>query len=230
MVVGSTLLRGLIGFVLSGILGIAIGVLAGISPTLQHLDYSAARYHTFHAGYFAYTIGSDLVSDGGSSCFHRVFNHVPLYVHQCVGRHPKHRSGPDRNGHFYKVDKKRILTGVYIPAVMPFITSGASSAMGIGWRAIIIGEVLSQPVYGMGTRMQMAQTYLNVEALHCLDTHQPLCLVFYLKDSSVGENHILFVGRTPHENPHPSTYTRATGIPYLRIFPSLSRKTKLPAY
>lgn len=54
---------------------------------------------------------------------------------------------------------------MYIPAVMPFITSGASSAMGIGWRAIIIGEVLSQPVYGIGTRMQLAQTYLNVEVL-----------------------------------------------------------------
>lgn len=37
--------------------------------------------------------------------------------------------------------------------------------MGIGWRAIIIGEVLSQPVYGIGTRMQTAQTFLNVEAV-----------------------------------------------------------------
>lgn len=48
---------------------------------------------------------------------------------------------------------------------MPFIISGASSAMGIGWRAIIIGEVLSQPKYGIGTKMQSAQTYLNVEAV-----------------------------------------------------------------
>ena len=48
---------------------------------------------------------------------------------------------------------------------MPFIISGASSAMGIGWRAIIIGEVLSQPKYGIGTKMQAAQTYLNVEAV-----------------------------------------------------------------
>ncbi len=35
--------------------------------------------------------------------------------------------------------------------------------MGIGWRAIIIGEVLSQPVYGIGTKMQVAQTFLNVD-------------------------------------------------------------------
>ena len=66
---------------------------------------------------------------------------------------------------FYKVNKSRIITGVYLPAIVPFIISGASSAMGIGWRAIIIGEVLSQPVYGIGTRMQVAQTFLNVDAV-----------------------------------------------------------------
>jgi NitT/TauT family transport system permease protein len=64
---------------------------------------------------------------------------------------------------FYKVSRKRIIREVYIPAIMPFIISGASSALGIGWRAIIIGEVLSQPVYGIGTMMQNAQTFLNVD-------------------------------------------------------------------
>jgi NitT/TauT family transport system permease protein len=66
---------------------------------------------------------------------------------------------------FYKVIRKRIVRELYIPAIMPFIVSGASSALGIGWRAIIIGEVLSQPRYGIGTMMQNAQTFLNVDAV-----------------------------------------------------------------
>jgi NitT/TauT family transport system permease protein len=66
---------------------------------------------------------------------------------------------------FYKVSRKRIIRELYIPAIMPFIVSGASSALGIGWRAIIIGEVLSQPEYGIGTVMQNAQTFLNVDAV-----------------------------------------------------------------
>lgn len=48
---------------------------------------------------------------------------------------------------------------------MPFIVSGASSALGIGWRAIITGEVLSQPEFGIGTMMQTAQTFLNIDAI-----------------------------------------------------------------
>jgi NitT/TauT family transport system permease protein len=66
---------------------------------------------------------------------------------------------------FYKVNRRRIIRELYIPAIMPFIISGASSALGIGWRAIIIGEVLSQPEYGIGTVMQNAQTFLNVDAV-----------------------------------------------------------------
>lgn len=66
---------------------------------------------------------------------------------------------------FYKVSRRRLLTEVYLPAIVPFIISGASSAMGIGWRAIIIGEVLSQPRYGIGTIMQAEQTFLNIDAV-----------------------------------------------------------------
>jgi NitT/TauT family transport system permease protein len=63
---------------------------------------------------------------------------------------------------FYNIGKRKIVKQVYLPAITPFIFSGASSAMGIGWRAIIIGEVLSQPQFGIGTLMQTAQTYLLV--------------------------------------------------------------------
>ena len=66
---------------------------------------------------------------------------------------------------FYRVGRLRIIRELYIPGIMPFIISGASSAMGIGWRAIITGEVLSQPHYGIGTLMQGAQTFLNVDAV-----------------------------------------------------------------
>jgi NitT/TauT family transport system permease protein len=63
----------------------------------------------------------------------------------------------------YKVSHQRIIREIYIPGITPFIFSGISSAMGFGWRAIIIGEVLSQPRYGIGTFMQNAQTYLLVD-------------------------------------------------------------------
>ena len=66
---------------------------------------------------------------------------------------------------FYGVERSRMVREVYLPAISPFLVSGISSAVGIGWRAIVVGEVLSQPRYGIGTVMHSAQTFLQVDIL-----------------------------------------------------------------
>jgi NitT/TauT family transport system permease protein len=62
----------------------------------------------------------------------------------------------------YRIKKWRILTDIYWPSILPYLFSGASTAAGFGWRSVIIGEVLSQPRYGIGAMMQDAQSYLLV--------------------------------------------------------------------
>lgn len=54
---------------------------------------------------------------------------------------------------------------IYLPSAKPLIIGGLSTALGFGWRAIIIGEVLAQPLHGIGSGMKLAQVYLNVSEL-----------------------------------------------------------------
>ncbi len=54
---------------------------------------------------------------------------------------------------------------IYLPASKSNIYDGISTAMGFGWRAIIIGEALAQPLHGIGTAMKQAQTFINVSEL-----------------------------------------------------------------
>jgi ABC-type nitrate/sulfonate/bicarbonate transport system permease component/ABC-type nitrate/sulfonate/bicarbonate transport system ATPase subunit len=54
---------------------------------------------------------------------------------------------------------------IYFPASKANLFDGMSTAMGFGWRAIIIGEVLAQPIHGIGTVMKQAQAYINVSEL-----------------------------------------------------------------
>ena len=61
--------------------------------------------------------------------------------------------------------KFQILWDIYLPSSRNQIFSGISTAMGFGWRAIIIGEVLAQPFRGIGTSMKMAQSYINIAEL-----------------------------------------------------------------
>jgi NitT/TauT family transport system permease protein len=64
--------------------------------------------------------------------------------------------------HLYSIRKSRILTEIYFPSILPWLFSGISTAVGFGWRSVIIGEVLSQPRYGIGSMMQDAQSFLLV--------------------------------------------------------------------
>lgn len=52
--------------------------------------------------------------------------------------------------------------GIYLPSAKNMILDGVATAMGFAWRAIIIGEALAQPQYGIGTAMKTAQAYIQV--------------------------------------------------------------------
>jgi NitT/TauT family transport system permease protein len=65
----------------------------------------------------------------------------------------------------YQLSGKQRLQSVYMPSISAFLFSGAATAMGFGWRAIIIGEVLSQPAWGIGARMREAYGYFEVKEL-----------------------------------------------------------------
>ena len=61
--------------------------------------------------------------------------------------------------------KSNQFSNIYIPSAKKVIFDGIKTAMGFGWRAIIIGEVLAQPIHGIGSAMKQAQAYINVSEL-----------------------------------------------------------------
>ena len=162
LVIGITILRGLIGFAISFILGVVLGVIAGINSSfnaflkpilvtirstpvislilLALIWFKVDMVPIFIAFLTMFPFICTNIIDGIKNVDHDLVEMAQVY----------------------KVSKINIIKKVYLPAITPFIFSGASSAMGIGWRAIIIGEVLSQPQFGIGTLMHTAQTYLLV--------------------------------------------------------------------
>lgn len=162
---GTTIARGLIGFVISGILGIGTGIITGINPYVD--AFMRPILVTIRSTPVVSIILLALIwfHPGAVPVFIGMLTMFPFI---CTNVSDGIRN-IDKEllvmAEFYRVGRLRIVRELYIPAIMPFIVSGASSALGIGWRAIIIGEVLSQPRYGIGTMMQNAQTFLNVDAV-----------------------------------------------------------------
>ncbi|MDH6304694.1 ABC-type nitrate/sulfonate/bicarbonate transport system ATPase subunit/ABC-type nitrate/sulfonate/bicarbonate transport system permease component [Parabacteroides sp. PF5-5] len=65
----------------------------------------------------------------------------------------------------FLITGKRRLLHIYYPQIKPFLFSGLSSALGFGWRAIIMGEVLAQCTWGIGSEMKRAQVFIEVPEL-----------------------------------------------------------------
>ncbi|MDY0348587.1 MAG: ABC transporter permease [Tenuifilaceae bacterium] len=165
LIVGATVLRGVLGFAISLIFGVVLGIFAGVSR-----DFNA-----FLKPILVVLRSTPVIAIILLALIWLNASSVPIFIailtmfpFICTNTIDGIRSVDKQlveMAWVYKVSRFRIAKEVYLPAIMPFIISGASSAMGIGWRAIIIGEVLSQPRYGIGTVMQSAQTFLNVDAV-----------------------------------------------------------------
>ncbi len=67
--------------------------------------------------------------------------------------------------HQFRLSKANHFTQVIYPQVKPYLFSGLASAMGFGWRAIVMGEVLSQCRWGIGSRMKEAQVFIEIPQL-----------------------------------------------------------------
>jgi len=163
--IGTTVLRGLTGFLISGVLGLGLGIFAGINPYFN--AFLRPILVTIRSTPVIAIILLALIwlNPGLVPVFVGMLTMFPFICTNVSDGINSVDAELIGMATFYEVSRKRIIKEVYIPAIMPFIISGASSAMGIGWRAIIIGEVLSQPKYGIGTVMQNAQTFLKVDTV-----------------------------------------------------------------
>jgi NitT/TauT family transport system permease protein len=164
-IVGSTILRGLVGFVLSAILGVGLGVIAGINPHFNAFFRPVLVTIRSVPVIALILLALIWLNPGSVPVFIAMLTMFPFICTNVTDGIKSVDHDLVEMAAFYRIGRFRMIRELYIPAIMPFIISGASSAMGIGWRAVITGEVLSQPRYGIGTLMQGAQTFLNIDAV-----------------------------------------------------------------
>lgn len=164
-IVCNTIFRSVVGFLIAIVLGISLGIIAGLNQSFEAfmkpwivLMRSVPVVSFILLALIWFTSGSVPIFIGILTMFPMIFTNIIEGMRNVDTKLIEMAK-------FYKVEQKRIVTEVYIPAIAPFVTSGISSAIGIGWRAIIVGEVLSQPEFGIGTSMHSAQSFLNVDVL-----------------------------------------------------------------
>ena len=61
----------------------------------------------------------------------------------------------------YKVRPARVIRGIYLKSVKPYFYSAANICLGLGFKVTVAAEVLASPDYGIGSRLYDAKIYLE---------------------------------------------------------------------
>lgn len=163
--VGATVLRGLLGFSISLGAAVLLGVAAGVSrlvrtslapvltvlratPVMSVILLALIWFRTswvpvFVAFLMVFPILCGNVTEGVRN----------------VDRRLVHMAG------VYGVRGMRIVREVYLPATVPYLVAGMSSAVGITWKVIVAAEVLSQPFHAIGSGLELAKYRLDTAAV-----------------------------------------------------------------
>jgi NitT/TauT family transport system permease protein len=162
MSVTFTLIRYIIGFILALSVSLIVGILAGISEGVYSLirpvlvifrSVPVISFILLALIWFSNTSVPVFISF--VTMFPIICMNIIDGIRQIDYRYFELTSA-------YGIGRLQQLREVILPAISPFLFSGVATAIGFGWRAVIIGEVLSQPETGIGTQMQNAQIYLLV--------------------------------------------------------------------
>ncbi|MDD3980687.1 MAG: ABC transporter permease subunit [Spirochaetia bacterium] len=65
----------------------------------------------------------------------------------------------------FKVPARTTLFRLRLPSASPHFLTGAKSALGLCWKVVVAGELLSQPSFALGTGMQDARLSLDTAAV-----------------------------------------------------------------
>lgn len=163
--VGITLLRSLGGFAAAIIAGAALGIAAGLNDAVRSfLKPVVVLVRTTPVVVFVllaivwFTSGIVPVLIGVIMMFPIVYLNVSEGIRAVD-------ANIVRMARFYGVRGWRLVKEVYLPAIRPAAKSAVSNAVGLGWRAIVAAEVLSQPEWGIGASMHAAQIMQRVDVL-----------------------------------------------------------------
>jgi NitT/TauT family transport system permease protein len=157
----ATFLRGLAAFGFSAIVGIAAGLASGLRPLFRAtlapiltviratpvlalvlialLWFPGGFVPIFSAFLMAFPIMVTSAAEGAVAVDPRLLEMAMLF----------------------RVPRREVLLRLRLPSAAPHLISGAKNALGISWKVVVAGEILSQPARAIGTGMQSSRLMLE---------------------------------------------------------------------
>lgn len=163
--VGSTLIRLVEVFIISMVGGSLLGILAGFFPALDYILRPGILLirstPTVVVILLAFIwIGQEFAPQlvGFMVIFPIVYSNILSGL-----RNVDHKLV--EMGRLYKLSPFKMLREIYIPSIEPYVRAAMSSAIGLNMKIMIAAEVICQPKFGVGTRLQQERMLANIPEL-----------------------------------------------------------------
>jgi len=158
---GATALRGLSAFGVSMLLGVALGFAAGVSRRFESLLGPGLTVIRATPVLAVILIALIWFPAGVVPVFSAVVMAFPVVAADVAAGV---RSADPRlvdMARSFGVPRHDTAFFVRLPSAMPHVVSAAKNAVGLSWKVVVAGEVLSQPLNALGTGMQNARVMLE---------------------------------------------------------------------
>jgi NitT/TauT family transport system permease protein len=162
---GATFLRGLTAFFLSVIFGAAAGFAAGLSP---RFDAALAPLLTVIRATPVLALILIALFWFPSSIvpiFAAFLMAFPIMVTSAASGAKAADPRLLEMSRLFRVPRREEFFGLRLPAAAPSLLAGAKNALGLSWKVVVAGEVLSQPVHALGSGMQDSRVLLETPSV-----------------------------------------------------------------
>lgn len=159
--IGLTLMRVFIGFSVSAILGIGLGILSGLNSWIHDVfkPFVVVTRTTPVISVILIIliwISSEMVPIviAFLMCFPIVWTNAYEGVTQTDPKLLEMAKS-------FKVPKKEVLRGIYLPSLRPYIFASLNTTIGISWKVTVAAEVISFPKFAIGARLYESKLYVE---------------------------------------------------------------------
>ena len=156
-----TFLRGLGSFGISMASGIAVGLACGLSPVFTASLAPALTVIRATPVLAVILLALIWFPSGAVPVFAAVLMAFPVVVADTRQGVLAADPGLLEMARVFRLRRRDRIRTVYVPALVPYLASAAHGALGLCWKVVVAGEVLSQPARALGTGMQGARIQLE---------------------------------------------------------------------
>lgn len=161
MAVGATAVRGLLGFAVAVILGISIGIAAGLSGVLYRLFQPILTVVRSVPVMSVMLLALIWFSGDAVPVFVSLLITFPVITGNVIDGIRSSDTELIEMARVYGVKRGRLVWELLLPSILPFVVAGSSTAMGLTWKVVVAAEVLSQPKLAIGSGLFESKTQLE---------------------------------------------------------------------